>query len=170
MLFISVSLLSMKSGMIGILCWMGTSARHTASFIRWEDWRYLRITPSWRWRKIISLAGNMACVFATCKAATGIRKCWKTSKRIWSGRMILRLSITCASTKQRYCRIRCGDIRSARHRHWMSWCMKKPMICFMSACIKPPRYTMWLFISPARPPVRFYCLTQNWRMPNRCFF
>ena len=135
--FISVSLPSVKSGMIGTLCWMGTSARHTASFIRWEGWRYHRITPSWHWPKIISLAGNMACVFATCKAATGIRKCWKTSKRIWYGRMILRLSITCASTKRRYCRIRSGDIQSARHRHWMSWCMKKPMTCFMSVCIKP---------------------------------
>lgn len=52
--FISVSLPSVKSGMIGTLCWMGTSARHTASFIRWEDWRYHRITPSWHWPKIIS--------------------------------------------------------------------------------------------------------------------
>ncbi len=170
MLFISVSPLSVKSGMIGILYWMGTSARHTASFIRWEGWRYHRITPSWRWPKIISLAGNMACVFATCKVATGIRKFWKTSKRIWSGRMILRLSITCASTKRRYCRIRCGDIQSARHRHRMSWYMKKLMTCFMSVCIKPPRYTMLLFILPVRLPVKFCCLMQNWQMPNRWSF
>ncbi len=51
--------------------------------------------------------------------------------------------------KQRYCRIRCGDIQSARHRHWMSWCMKKPMIFFYVSLHKPPLHYVVIHIASA---------------------
>lgn len=38
-----------------------------------------RITPLWRWRRIISPVVSMACDSAIWKPVTGIRKCWKTS-------------------------------------------------------------------------------------------
>ncbi|XPE41643.1 hypothetical protein ACNKHK_11795 [Shigella flexneri] len=140
--FVGVSLHLVKSGMIGIL-----DGNQHAGTQRVLSLGGLAISPD---NTIMALAEDYL-----SRRQYGVRS-QPAKRQLVSGsagkrrsgfgirRMILRLSISAQARKQALLPYQVWRHTVGSPSSLDGWCMKKPMTCFMSACIKPHHCIMWL--------------------------